>query len=95
MYFQAVGSTAVTGGQGLNAEKVRTSLILEPSTPCQLSLHSGDYFLQDRSSDWLQASLSSLALVYISGLKKGAAIIGKKCPILKFEVPSRGSNQFT
>lgn len=79
----------------MTVEKVRTSLILEASTPCQLSLHSGDYFLQDMSSDWLQTSLNSLALVYISGLTKGAAIIGKRCPILKFGVPSRGSNQFT
>lgn len=82
----------------MDAEKVRTLLVLEPSTPCQLtvlSLHSGDSFLQDRSSVWLQTSLISLALMYISGLQNGAAIIGKRCSILKVEVSSRGSNQFT
>ena len=65
-HFQAIGSTSGTGGQGLDAEKVRTPLVPEPSTPCQqivLSLHSGDHFLQDSSGDWLQTSLISLALV--------------------------------
>lgn len=35
MHFQGIGSTPGTGGQCLAAEKVRTPLVLEPSTPCQ------------------------------------------------------------
>ena len=66
MHFQAIGFTAGTGGQGLDTEKVRTPLVSEPNTPCQqaaLFLCSGDHFLEDSSSDWLQTSLISLALV--------------------------------
>lgn len=68
-------STPGTGGQGLDAEKVKTLLVLGPRTPLQLtvlSLHSGDCFLQDKSNDWLQTSLISLALMYISTSKWGS-----------------------
>lgn len=40
MHFQAIGSTPETGGQGLATEKVRTPLVLEPSTPCQQTVFS-------------------------------------------------------
>lgn len=33
--------------------------------------------------------------MYISALQNGAAITGKRCPVLKVRVSSRGSNQFT
>lgn len=66
MHFQAIGSAPGTGGQGLAAEKVRTPVVPEPSTPCQQtvrSLHPGDPLLQDSSGDWLHMSLISSALV--------------------------------